>query len=172
MKCELCGRDYAALGVHLRRKHAVDPDDYRDDFGILRTTPLVDEDLSARFRAGAVRRLQDEEYRKELQEQIRKVIAANKGAPHPGMSRAGKAALAKRNTEAASNYRRERADKVAEILRDKKTMLDVRRELGMGREAVKKIVAEGYAEYDKVAAKDVATQRRQASRRAKLTDNT
>jgi hypothetical protein len=164
MKCELCGRQYIALGVHLRHRHAVDPDDYREEFGILRTTPLVDEDLSAQLSAGAKRRLQDDEYKAEVQARCRDNADANKGKPAPGMTRAGKAALAKRNAEANAEYLRQQAPKVAKVLREKKTMLDVRRDLGMGREAAKKIVAMGEAAYSKEVAAVVATQRRVASR--------
>ena len=60
MKCEICGRDYVALGVHIKVKHKVEPDDYRDEFGILRTTPLVDADLSEHLSKAAKSRLTDE----------------------------------------------------------------------------------------------------------------
>ena len=138
MKCELCGRQYIALGVHLRHKHAVDPDDYREEFGILRTAPLVDEDLSAHLSAGAKRRLQDGDYKAEVQARCRANANANKGKPAPGMTRAGKAALAKRNSEANAEYLKQQAPKVASVLREKKTMLDVRRELGTSPTAGKK----------------------------------
>lgn len=159
MKCELCGRQYIALGVHLRHKHSVDPDDYREEFGILRTTPLVDEDLSAHLSAGAKRRLQDDDYKAEAQARCRENANANKGKPAPGMTRAGKAALAKRNAAANDEYLRQQAPKVAKVLIEKKTMLDVRREIGMGREAVKKIVTMGLAYYDKREAVATAMQR-------------
>lgn len=152
MKCQLCGKEYIALGVHLRHKHHVDPDDYRDEFGILRTTPLVDDDLSQHISESAKRRMLDADYKAEVQERCRQNAANNKGRPAPGMTRAGKAALAKRNTEANDKYLKRQAPAVADVLRKKKTFLDVRRELGVGDVAAKKIVAMGLAGYEKKTA--------------------
>jgi len=167
MRCLLCGKDYIALGVHLRHKHAVDPDDYRDEFGILRTTPLVDDDLSTHLSAAAHRRLEDPDHREEVAQRCRENAAANKGMPGPGMTRAGKAALAKRNAENNVAYLKSRAPKVAAILREKKTLLDVRRAIGMNPKAVKAVVKMGEAAYSKDTALVVATQRRVASRMSK-----
>lgn len=167
MKCELCGRQYIALGVHLRHKHAVDPDDYREEFGILRTAPLVDEDLSAHLSAGAKRRLQDGDYKAEVQARCRANANANKGKPAPGMTRAGKAALAKRNSEANAEYLKQQAPKVASVLREKKTMLDVRRELGTSPTAGKKMAAMAGIEYTAQSAKAERDKRAAATIRAK-----
>jgi len=163
MKCELCGRQYIALGVHLRHKHKVAPDDYREEFGMLRATPLIDDDLSEHLSAAAKRRLLDDEYKAEVQSRCRDNATALKGTSH-GMTRAGKAALAKRNTEANVEYLRKQAPKVAKILRDKKTLLDVVRDIGMSAVTAKKIVAMGEASYSKKIALVVGTQRRVASR--------
>ena len=164
MKCELCGRQYIALGVHLRHKHAVDPDDYREAFGILRTTPLVDQELSSHLSAEAKRRLQDDDYKAEAQARCRNNARSQKGKPTYGMTQAGRAALAKRNTARNEEYLKNQAPTVAKILFEKKTLLDVRREIGMNDRATKKIIAMGQASYNKDVAMLVATQRRVAKR--------
>lgn len=167
MKCELCGRQYIALGVHLRHKHHVDPDDYREEFGILRTAPLVDDELSEKISASAKRRMQDEDYKAEFQAICRKNAEAKKGKPAPGMTRAGKAALAKRNTEANAEYLKSRAPEVAKILGEKKTMRDVAKALGVGPKAGKKMAAIAGVEYSKASAKEERDKRAAATTRAK-----
>ena len=167
MKCELCGRQYIALGVHLRHKHHVDPDDYREEFGILRTTPLVDEELSEHLSAGAKRRMEDQDYKAEFQAICRKNAEANKGKSAPGMTRAGKAALAKRNTEANAEYLKSRAAEVAKILSEKKTMRDVAKALGVGPKAGKKMASMAGVEYSKASAKQERDKRAAATTRAK-----
>jgi len=128
MKCEICGKQYINLGVHLRHKHKIDPDDYRDEFGILRITPLVDEELSRRLSAGANRRLLDDDYKREVQEICRKNSKANKTRVHSGMSNAGKAALAQRNSEANLEYLKKRSLEVKdEILNGGGTIWNVRK---------------------------------------------
>ena len=164
MKCELCGKDYVNLGVHLRHKHKVDPDDYREEFGILRVTPLVDQALSEHIRAQIKIRLRDPDYKEEATARCLENAAANRGKPGPGMSKAGKESLARRNAEANARYLNEMAPVVAKILDEKKTVLDVRRDIGMGANAVKSIVRLGKAVYDKDVAAIVATQRRVAAR--------
>ena len=167
MKCQLCGGEYIALGVHLRHKHAVDPDDYREDFGILRTTPLVDENLSSHLSDCLKRRLQDDDYKAEVQARCRVNAAANKGKASPGMTRAGKAALAKRNTEANAEYLNQQASMVAEVLREKGTMLDVRKATGTGYKAACKIAKMTGIEYTPQSAKKEASKRAAATIRAK-----
>jgi hypothetical protein len=167
MKCELCGRQYIALGVHLRRKHAVDPDDYREEFGILRATPLVDEDLSEHLSHEARRRLQDVEYKAEVQAQCRANANANKGKPAPGMTRAGKAKLAKRNAEVNAEYLKRQAPAVAAVLREKKTMADVRKATGTGATAGKKMAAIAGIEYTPKQAKAERDKRAAETIRAK-----
>lgn len=149
MKCEICGRSYIALGVHLRHKHQVDPDAYREEYGILRTTPLVDDDLSEQISKSAKRRLLDPEYKAEVQARCHANAEKNKGKPSAGMTRAGKAALAQRNADTNIAYLKRQAPLVAKVLREKKTLTDVRRDLGVGAVAAKKIVLMGLAEYDK-----------------------
>jgi hypothetical protein len=167
MKCNICGREYIALGVHLRHKHKIDPDDYREEFGILRTTPLIDEDLSAHLSAGMKRRLQDDDYKAAVQARCRDNADANKGKPPPSMTRAGKAALAKLNTEANAEYLNQQAPKVAKVLREKGTMLDVRKATGTGPTAGRKMAKIAGVAYTGEAAKIERDKRAAATIRAK-----
>lgn len=147
MKCLLCGGEYRALGVHIRHKHGVDPDDYRDDFGILRTTPLVDGDLSAQMSTAATARLEDEEFRSECVERCKINAAARTGLPGPGMTRAGKEALASRNAARNKAYLASMAPRVSEILKGGGAMMDVRRGMGMGRQTALNMVSMGLVSY-------------------------
>lgn len=127
---------------------------------MLRATPLVDEDLSEHLRTGARRRLKDADYKAEVTARCLSNAEAKKGKPRGGgMSQAGKAALAKRNAEANQNYLKQQAPKVAKVLREKKTLHDVRRELGMSETTTKKIVAMGEATYSKDVALEIGRQR-------------
>ncbi len=167
MKCELCGRQYIALGVHLRHKHGVDPKEYRDEFGILWTTPLVDDELSAQLSALATRRAQEPEYRLELQDRCRENAAAKKGRAAAGMSKAGKDALAVRNRNANDAYLHAKAPQVARELREKKTMLDVRKAFGTSPSAAKKMLRIDGGAYNAAAAKAERDKRAAATIRAK-----
>lgn len=167
MKCELCGRHYIALGVHLRHKHGVDPDDYREQFGITRMTPLVDEDLSAHISACAKRRLEDDNYKAEVQARCRENAEANKGKPWVGMTQAGKAAVAKSNSKRNAEYLKRQAPKVANVLREKKTMTDVTRELGTSRVVGKKMAAMAGVEYIAQSARAEGAKRAAVAARAK-----
>ncbi len=99
MKCRICGREYIALGVHVRRRHQIDPDDYRDEFGILRTAPLVDDELSEIISVSAKDRMKDDDYKAEMIEKCKKNGAARKGKKGYGMTKQGKDALSKRNSQ-------------------------------------------------------------------------
>lgn len=167
MKCELCGRQYIALGVHLRHKHHIDPDDYREEFGILRTTPLVDDDLSAHLSACANLRLQNDEYKAEAQARCRENAISNKGKPSPNMTRAGRAALAQRNSDANAKYIKQHAPNVAAVLVDKKTLLDVRKATGTSPTAAKKMAEAAGVQYSAQVAKEERDKRAAATIRAK-----
>ena len=165
MRCELCGKNYVALGVHLRHKHKVDPDDYRDEFGILRVTPLVDAVLSETISAAAKIRLKDADYLAECKERCKENAGNRLGKG--GMSVEGKRQLAERDRKNHLKYLVSKAPEVRKILAEKKTIHDVRRDLGMGPSATKKIIGMGLAQYDKEIALIVGTQRRVASRMRK-----
>ena len=79
MKCLLCNKNYINLGVHLRHKHQVDPNDYKEEFGILKTTPLVDKELSEHMSKKAKLRLLDDDYREEITQRCLKIAKNNIG---------------------------------------------------------------------------------------------
>ena len=164
MECLLCGKNYINLGVHLRHKHHADPADYKEQFGLMKTMPLVDADLSEHISKSAKRRLLDPDYRREVTERCLVNAKNNIGVPPGEMSNAGRNKLSKRNAETHAERLAELAPVVASILEEKKTILDVRRGIGMGRNAVLKIVKSGKANYRKDVALAVGTQRRVASR--------
>lgn len=151
MECKICGKEYINLGVHLRHKHKLDPADYKEEFGILRVTALVDPELSAQLRAGQLRRLADPEYRLEKINVCRANAAKNVGWPSRGMSSAGKARLAQRNTDNNTAYLKTKAVEVCKIVADTKFISAVRHRTGMGTSAVKAIMKMGGITYSKAA---------------------
>lgn len=159
----LCGKDYINLGVHLRHKHKMSPSDYKEDFGLMKTTALVDKELSDHISKSIKTRLLDPDYKAELTEICRLNSKKNIGRKNE-MSFAGKANLSARNAENHKKRLLSLAPVVDKILREKKTLTDVRKEIGMGAPAVKKIIAMGKAVYDLDIALAVGTERRIASR--------
>jgi hypothetical protein len=61
MQCSECGRHFVALGVHVRNKHGMDPDDYRRRHNIPLTQALADGDLRKRLSEKAILRMKTEE---------------------------------------------------------------------------------------------------------------
>lgn len=167
MKCLICGKEYKALGVHIRLKHAVDPDDYRDEFGILRTTALVDEDLSEYLSAKAQFRLTDDEYRATVTERCKSNAEANKGKPSPEMTRQGREALASRNKDRNRRYIADVAPEIAAILREKMTIQDVRRATGSSRDVALKVASQLATGYSVESAKAERNKRAAATIRSK-----
>jgi predicted transcriptional regulator len=49
VQCHLCGRFYAKLGYHVSQRHGMDPDEYREQFGLNRGTPLASPALSQKL---------------------------------------------------------------------------------------------------------------------------
>jgi hypothetical protein len=49
VQCHLCGRWWALLGMHVSRGHGMTPDEYREQFGLNRTTGLVAPALARRL---------------------------------------------------------------------------------------------------------------------------
>lgn len=167
MKCNICGREYIALGVHLRHKHKVDPDDYREEYGMLLATPLVDEWLSKRLSSNQQSRLQDPEYKTELANVCRANAMNNVGKPGAGMTLAGKESIAKSDKARNQKYLEKQAVIVAEVLREKGTMLDVRMATGTGATAGRKMAKIAGVAYTRESAKIIRDQRAAATIRAK-----
>ena len=166
MKCLWCGKNYINLGVHLRHKHHVDPANYKEEFGMMKTMPLVDADLSEHMSKAMKRRLLDVDYLAETIARCKENAVKNIGKPPAKQSLAGKAKVSERNRKVHANRLNKLAPVVAEILAKKKTLIDVRRAIGMGPNAVKKIVNMGKAEYSKDVARIVGTERRELAKTA------
>jgi hypothetical protein len=167
MKCLICGKEYIALGVHIRRKHQIDPDDYREEFGMLRTAALVDDELAKTLSTHMKRRLADPEYLSEAQERCHANAKKLVGKPGPGMSDAGKAMIADRNKARNALYLQSRTEEVAGILLEHKSIHAVRKALGMGTDATKAIIAQFKTGYSKDAALDLRLQQATATQHAK-----
>ena len=164
MECLLCGKNYINLGVHLRHKHHADPADYKEQFGMMKTTPLVDVELSEHISKSAKRRLLDPDWLAETTARCKENAAKNIGKPPAEYSQAGRDKVADRNRKTHAQRLDKLAPVVAEILRTKKTILDVRRDIGMGSNAVMKIVKMGKAVYSKDVARIVGTERRELAK--------
>lgn len=172
MECLLCGKNYINLGVHLRRKHHVDPADYKEEFGMMKTTPLVDADLSEHMSKSMKRRLLDADYLAGAIEKCKENAVKRIGKPAPEYSLAAKAKVSERNRKNHADRLNKLAPIVAGILAKKKTLVDVRREIGMGAHAVWKIINMGKAEYSKDVARIIGTERRELAKTANGTHNT
>ncbi len=139
MRCLICGKDYRALGVHIRHKHHVSPEEYKQEFGLLKVTPLAETEIRDALRASQKQRLLDPEYL----EQLRQQCASNSAKPSNmkgSMSAAGRAAVAKRDIERNEKYLAECSSKVISSFQVHGTILPVAHELGMSFSAVKRIL--------------------------------
>lgn len=167
MKCNICGREYIALGVHLRRKHKIAPADYKEEYGMLLATPLVDGWLSERIRSSQQSRLKDPEYKAEVTDRCRTNAAKNIGKSGAGMTQAGKQSIAKSAKKRNQKYLEEQSVIVAKVLREKGTMLDVRKATGTGPIAGLKMAKIAGVRYSREAAKAERDKRAAATIRAK-----
>lgn len=158
MKCMICDKEYIALGVHIKSKHKIDLNDYKEEFGIMKTTPLVDEDLSKYLSKVAKDRFMDEDYKEEIAQRM-KSDAFTKNKQCPEMSKKGKENLSLRNKERGDRYINSIAKDVKNVLEEFGTMLDVKRKLGTGRETVIKLVSMGKVNYDLDRAKEIRKDR-------------
>ena len=167
MKCNICGRNYIALGVHLRHKHKIAPADYKEQYGMLLATPLVDEWLSERMKTSQHQRLEDPEYKAELFDRCRVNAKANIGGGSTRMTRAGKDSVSSSNKKRNQKYLLEQSVVVAKVLLEKGTMLDVLKATGSSPTAAKKMAEIAGIPYSKESAKAVRDKRVAATNRAK-----
>lgn len=170
MECKICGKNYIALGVHLKRKHKIDPVDYKEDHGMLLATPLVDDWLSERIRTSQYTRLKDPEYKAEIAEKCRENARKNIGKPGAGMTRAGKESIARSDKARNEKYLQDQSAIVAKVLLEKGTMLDVKKATGSGVVAAKKMAKMAGIDYSKESAKAIRDARAAATTRAKAMD--
>jgi hypothetical protein len=121
MQCLICGKILRALGSHLGRKHLISGDEYKDRFKLLRSTPLADADIVARWSAGMLERTanpKDKAYRPILQERMRIFGTSKEG--HTGFMLVGKGSAAhiKVNAGRDAYWDKIRADAVEAMLQD------------------------------------------------------
>ena len=114
MICLICGKSYVSVGVHIRHKHGISPEEYREEFGLLKTTPLVDEGLSAHLS-------QDKKRYFALNPDIKEVAAARLKAVESrnmagSMSKAGREKLSGRNSSRNREYLDQKKATVSELL--------------------------------------------------------
>lgn len=167
MKCMICGHEYIALGVHIRLKHKISPAEYKEENGMLLATPLVDDWLSESLRESQLLRLKDNEYKAELIDRCRENASKNVGKPGAGMTRAGKESIARSDKERNKKYLEKQAVIVAKVLREKGTMLDVRKATGTGPTAGRKMAEIAGITYTRESAKIERDKRAAATIRAK-----
>lgn len=151
MKCELCGKHLKSLGIHLRKMHETDPDDYREAYGIMKGVPLVDAEVSEALRRSINSRLEDPDY-KEMMTEVCKMNAVVLKVTRAGKSSlgvAGSLSLSKHGKSQNLQYVLSKAKAIAAVLEAKKTIEDVRRETGASPAVVKKVIALGLAAYSR-----------------------
>lgn len=160
MKCLICGKNYIALGVHIRLKHKIDPADYKEEFGMMKTTPLCDADLSEHMRKNLKQRLLDPDYLAESIARCKENRFNRVDKPPIIQSQASKNKLIERNKKRFADRLDKLIPIVVEILKTKKTVIDVCRDIGMGQHTVKKIINSGKAEYSVEEARRIGHERR------------
>ena len=167
MKCNICGRNYVALGVHLRHKHKVSPAEYKEEFGMLMATPLVDPWLSERLSSSVNERLKDPVYKNEVSERCRENASKNVGGPGTYMTKAGRESIARSDGIRNDAYLKRQSEVVSTVLAEKGTMLDVRRQTGSGPTAAKKMAKMAGVQYSVESAKIIRDARAAATTRKK-----
>ena len=153
MKCLICGGEYVNLGVHAKHKHGLLADEYRLEFGLLMTQPLVDAELSEHLSRMARIGIAASPGRKaDLARRCRENAAlALGGKLDSRFTEASRAAIAKSNVRRNDDYIRKIAPGVKMILATQKTKLDVTRLLGVGAGAIGRAVGVGDSNADALA---------------------
>lgn len=128
----------------MKHKHGICAKDYKAEFGMLLTSPLVHEEISQAIRESAKRRLDDPDYMAEVVERCKENSKANKGMRLESMrSEAAIELLVKRNKERNDKYLLSMAEKVQEALNRTGFMSHVARELNMGVETIRGMAKRG-----------------------------
>ncbi len=172
MECLVCGRNYKNVGVHAKHKHGLTADEYRAEFGLMKTAPLVDAELSRHLSTMAKIGFaaKDEGDKQAVRERCRENNALSAASPRD-MSVAGRAALGARNAARNSQYLEGRAEVVRPALVGLKTALDVRKAIGGGHSAIVNMRERGLIGYDATEAKKVRRERANATVDAKRQKN-
>lgn len=132
LRCAICGECFWALGVHVKHKHGICAKDYKAEFGLLMTTPLVHSEISEALSSSQRIRLADPEYKSEVTERCQENSQKNKGKKAPGTSQAARELLIQRNKNRNETYLRSKAAQVQEALDKVGFVSHAAKELGMG----------------------------------------
>ena len=144
LKCAICGGEFWALGVHVKHKHGICAKDYKAEYGLLLTRPLVHPEISEALRDSAKRRLLDPDYHAEVTERCKENSEANKGKNGCVMkSSAASDLVAQRNKERNDQYLKSIASKVQEALDRTGFVSHVARELHVGAQTIRGMAQRG-----------------------------
>ena len=143
LKCAICGDHFWALGVHVKHKHGICAKDYKAEYGLLFTQPLVHQEISEALRDGMKRRLADPDYKAELTMRCKEIAEANKSKHGHGLSEAGRDLLRSRNTARNEQYLQSKAACVQAVLDKTGFISRAAQELGMASATIKGMVRRG-----------------------------
>jgi len=143
LRCAICGQCFWALGVHVKHKHGICAKDYKAEFGMLMSSPLVHSELSEAISQSARIRLSDPAYKAEVSERCIENSQKNKGKKRTGTSQAASELLAQRNKSRNEAYLHSRVAEVQEALDRIGYVAHVARELGMGIATINGMAARG-----------------------------
>lgn len=79
LTCLLCGKEYAMLTSHLKRGHRIDPDEYKEQYGITYTTRLAGQVFKAKARKLFLKKVKEGKLSmKPSRELIERILAIKK----------------------------------------------------------------------------------------------
>ncbi len=141
MKCLVCGLSYINVGVHAKHKHGLTADEYRFEFGLKMSTPLVDNELSERLSKSMIARLKDDAYLKEQQHKCKENASKNIGRKWKNdLTHDARTALVESHKRRNDAYLESKRKEVEAIYQEKRTLIDIRKQIGMSPIAAKKIL--------------------------------
>jgi transposase len=141
--CLICGKNYISVGVHIRRKHGVTPELYREEFGLLKTAPLVDEDLSEHLSKNKKAFLRaNPDVAAESAVRLKEANSTQRSMTD-AMSKAGREKLASRNSARNKEYLTGKTEVVAALLASGCTLKEVQEQTKVAPSTVREMVKAG-----------------------------
>lgn len=143
MKCLVCGKNYIAVGVHAKHKHGLTANEYRREFGLKLSQPLVDTDLSehlSRMQRNLLR--VDPERKSRCVERCLENAAKCIGTstPRPDLPTISRSCIAGSNTRRKLAYYEEKKDEVARAYLIHGSVHHARASIGMSGTTMKAIM--------------------------------
>lgn len=144
LECMICKGKYWALGVHVKHKHGISASDYKREFGLLASTPLVHEEISEAAKASIHRQLSNPDRREEM----RQICIKNAGQKYASgggwMGSAGKAKITESNRRRNDAYLLSVKDKVQKYIDEEwVSYKKARQDLKMSHATIKKMILLG-----------------------------